>query len=268
MEEMGSSRGGVERKGVDYDAVAPTYDERFGESEQPGVAASLTGLAHSLEARRILEVGCGTGHWLRALQPVTRELYGLDFSAGMLAQARRQDAGLRLARGRASRLPYPAESFDLVTCVNALHHFGYQRGFVLEARRILRPGGALAVLGMTPHGHQSKWYVYDYFPGTFEADLARFSSWGTVLDWMTAAGFEAAEWRIVAHIRDDKLGREVLEDPFLQKGSSSQLILLSDEAYAAGLRRIRMALEAAEAAGEALRFPVHIITGMLVGRVP
>jgi SAM-dependent methyltransferase len=224
-------------------------------------------LARELNAERILEVGCGTGRWLADLRPVTEDLYGLDLSAGMLHRAGRRDEGLGLVRGRAGRLPWPACCFDLLYCVNAIHHFDSQKGFVLEARRLLRPGGALAVIGTDPRRLRDRWYVYQYFDGTFEADLNRFPSWGLVLDWMATAGFARAEWRSVERIEDRKRGREVLDDPFLRKDSASQLALLSDEQYAAGLRRIRSAVAAAEEAGETLIFPVDILRRMLVGWV-
>jgi SAM-dependent methyltransferase len=212
-------------------------------------------------------VGCGTGRWLADLRPLTQQLYGLDFSGGMLAQARRRDGRLHLIQGRGGRLAFAAATFDLLYCVNAIHHFDGQRAFVFEARRLLRPGGALAVVGMDPHSGQDRYYLYHYFEGVFETDLARFPSKGMVLEWMAAAGFAQVEWRVVERILDHKVGRAALDDPFLHKDTTSQLTLLSDAAYAAGLRRIEAALEAAEDAREQLIFPVDISIGMLTGRV-
>jgi SAM-dependent methyltransferase len=213
-------------------------------------------------------VGCGTGHWLAGLRPVSAQLYGLDLSAGMLAQAQQREGALSLVRGRAGQIPLPDASIDLVCCVNAIHHFQQQPGFVAEARRVLHPGGVLAVIGMDPRAHRDRWYLYDYFPGTYETDLARFPSWGTVLDWMAASGFQQVEWRFVEQIVDHKVGRSVLDDPYLQKEAVSQLTLLSDTAYAAGLARIETALTAAEAAGETLTFPTDLLLAMLAGWVP
>ena len=132
----------------------------------------------------------------------------------VLQQARQRPVTLDLVRGRAGRLPFSDGTFDLVYCVNAIHHFDDRPGFVAEARRLLRAGGALAVAGMDPRRARAGWYVYDYFPGTYEADLARFPSWGTVADWMIAAGFERLAWRTVETIYDAKVGRAVLRDPF------------------------------------------------------
>ena len=255
---------------VDYDRIAPGYNRRFAVGGTPGVAAALGSLARTVAGGvsplSILEVGCGTGHWLASLDGGHR-LCGLDLSAGMLRQARQRPVALDLVRGRAGRLPFPNASFDLVYCVNAVHHFDDGAAFVAEARRLLRGGGALAVVGMNPRRVRARWYVYDYFRGTYEGDLARFPSWGTVADWMIAAGFGRLGWQTVEEIRDAKAGRAVLHDPFLDRDATSQLTLLDDEAYAAGLGRIEADLAAAECAGEALTFATDLTLDMLVGRV-
>ncbi len=251
---------------VDYDRIAPSYNRRFADGGLSGVANALLALAEDLGAGRILEVGCGTGHWLATLSPVTdHRLYGLDLSAGMLSQAQQRPERLHLTQGCASRLPFPDRCFDLVCCVNALHHFQHPRTFLGEARRLLRPGGALAVVGMDPHVHRSRWYLYDYFEGTYETDLDRFPSWGTTLDWMAATGFERVEWRLVERIVACKTGRAIVDDPFLQKDACSQLALLTDEAYAVGLRRLEAALAAAESAGETIHFRTDLLLASVVG---
>jgi SAM-dependent methyltransferase len=252
---------------VNYDQVAPTYDQRYTVSEFAGIAATLRSLTQAVGAGRVLEVGCGTGHWLAELQPVARQVYGMDLSPGMLQQARQRSASGALICGHASHLPFSDAGFDLIFCVNAFHHFPQPRAFIAEARRLLRPGGALAIAGMDPHAGRDRWYLYDYFVGTHETDLRRFSSSGTVLDWMVAAGFERVEWRVVEHIMGQHVGQAVLQDPILQKHGTSQLALLTDEAYAAGIARIKAALGEAEAARRILVFPVDISLTVVTGRV-
>jgi ubiquinone/menaquinone biosynthesis C-methylase UbiE len=254
---------------VDYDRIAPTYNRRFAEGEALSpTGRALRTLVDELGVGRMLEVGCGTGHWLASLRPLVGGLYGLDLSAGMLGQARARGAALHLVQGQANQLPYPDAFFDLVTCINAIHHFAQPQAFVTEARRVLRPGGALAVIGMDPHTRPGSWYVYDYFEGTWERDLARFPSWGTVLNWLLAAGFARTAWRPVEEIHDDKAGRAVFDDPFLEKTATSQLALLSDGDYRAGLDRIEAALVKAEASGKILTFPSDIYLSMLAGWTP
>jgi len=251
---------------VDYDRIAPTYNQRYEASHMDGVLTALRTLVRDLEADRILEVGCGTGRWLADLNPERRQVVGLDPSSGMLEEAGKRNHHFQLVRGRSEQLPFPAEAFDLVFCVNAIHHFDDPQAFISEARRLLGSGGALAVVGSEPHGRRDEWYVYDFFDGTHETDLERFPTWDDVANWMTASGFPQVEKHVVERIVDHKVGREVLGDPFLEKHACSQLTLLSDKAYAAGLRRIEAALSRAEAAGETLIFPTDILLAMIVGR--
>jgi len=185
----------------------------------------------------------------------------------MLAQAQAREEEFSLVRGRACETPFADGCADLVYCVNAIHHFQRQRDFVLEARRLLRHGGTLVVAGMDPRAHRHRWYIYDYFLGTYETDLERFPSWGTIADWMIEVGFERLEWRLVERIEDPKVGREIFSDPFLEKDACSQLSLLSDEAYAAGLRRIATALTEAEAKGTSITFATDLLQAMLLAQL-
>jgi ubiquinone/menaquinone biosynthesis C-methylase UbiE len=275
---------------VDYDRLAPTYDARYAGDQRSGTGAALRALVEARQARLVLEVGCGTGHWLGELQragtesrpygdvinsseragteprPYGVRVCGLDLSSGMLCRARDKEASLNLVRGRASQLAFAGAAFDLVYCVNAIHHFDRPRAFIHEACRTLRPGGTLAVIGMDPRGQRDTWYVYDYFEGAYGTDLRRFPSWGTVMDWMTEEGLVDVGCHIVERFRSDLVGRAVLDHPFLRKESCSQLALLSDEAYAAGLCRIEAALAEAEATGEEIVFPDDVSLAMISGR--
>ena len=252
---------------VNYNQIAPTYDQRYAISPLKGVAAALHALAEIVPVERILEVGCGTGRWLAELEATGSKMYGLDLAGGMLHKANGRMKQAHLTLGRAGRLPFREAIFDLVFCVNALHHFKQPAQFIFEARRLLRTGGALVVVGMNPNRGRERWYLYRYFEGTYETDLHRFPSPGTILEWMIAAGFDKVEWSIAEHILASQRGREVLDDYFLQKHSTSQLTLLTDETYAAGLERIKAALAAAKTAGETLIFPTDISMEILIGRI-
>lgn len=231
---------------VNYNVVAPNYNARYTQNPLAGVARELRALVAQSGARDVLEVGCGTGRWVSELQPLVGRMAGLDFSFGMLQQARAQDAGLLLMNGDANHLPFADSSFDLVLSVNALHHYADKRAFIAEARRLLRGGGALAIVNLDPHIGRDRWYLYDYFEGVYAADLQRFPSSGALLDWMLAAGFARAEWRVAEHIRQEFVGQAILDNPFTQKHGSSQLALLSDAAYTAGLNRLQAALAGAD----------------------
>jgi ubiquinone/menaquinone biosynthesis C-methylase UbiE len=252
---------------VDYDQIAATYDQRYGALEYEGIASTLLALARDGAVDRILEVGCGTGRWLAELQTVAPHVYGLDVSLGMLKEADPELMGC-LVCGQASDLPFSEALFDLILCVSAFHHFDHKQGFILEARQALRPRGTLTIIGMDPHTRANHWYLYRYFEGTREMDLARYPSAESIREWMTDAGFLQIRSGVAEHIEKSLTGREVLQSPFLQKRGTSQLAILTDEAYEAGLNRIKADLREAETAGRPLRFEVDISLAMVTGRAP
>jgi SAM-dependent methyltransferase len=103
------------------------------------------------EPQAVLEIGCGTGSLTvtlaRALPQST--VVGIDPDHGALSRARAKDPGGRIGwlQGNAVKLPLPAESFDRVAASLVLHHLTdeHKRGALLEAHRVLRPGGSLHV---------------------------------------------------------------------------------------------------------------------------
>ncbi len=112
----------------DYDQVSNCYDLRYEHSPMTATGDALRRLAEECEAISVLEVGCGTGHWLQQLACTGRQVLGLDASRGMLLRARK--AGLeRLQQGIARCLPYRSSCLDLVFVVNALHHLMNRSAF-------------------------------------------------------------------------------------------------------------------------------------------
>ena len=250
---------------INYDEIADTYEQRYEKAYGPeGIAAALPDLARNIGAESILEAGCGTGHWLNIFQTVSKWIYGMDLSLGMLQKARKRNGTYHLVQGDVQRLPFSDNTFDMVFCVNALHHFHNPSGFVNNVHRVIKQGGILAVIGMNPHDGRDRWFLYDYFPGTYETDLVRYPSVEAIVEWMLEAGFESVTSRVAERIIDTIMGRDVLPLP---KNFTSQLTLLSDGAYAEGIARIEAVLKEAEEEGEIVEFPVDISLHMTSGRV-
>jgi demethylmenaquinone methyltransferase/2-methoxy-6-polyprenyl-1,4-benzoquinol methylase len=107
--------------------------------------------------RDFLDIGCGTGDVALAIprqEPAAR-VTGIDPSAGMLAlaTAKARQAGLAdrviLKVGDATTLPFADASFDGIVCAFCLRNIADRRAALAEMRRVLRPGGTLAILELT-----------------------------------------------------------------------------------------------------------------------
>lgn len=104
--------------------------------------------------REVLDVGCGVGHWGRLLArvlPGDARVAGVDRDPFWVEQAaaRAAAAGLgdrfRYQQGLAEALPFPDDTFDLVTCQTVLIHTADPGAALAEMIRVLKPGGLVAV---------------------------------------------------------------------------------------------------------------------------
>lgn len=117
----------------------------------PGVAAPWVALRQHLSfylwprwrgAGDVLDVGCGAGGFLDVLEQLGWTTHGVDVAAVIDAvRAKGHDA----RTGNAESLPFPDASFDVVYMSHVLEHTVSPRRALLEARRVLRPGGQLIV---------------------------------------------------------------------------------------------------------------------------
>jgi ubiquinone/menaquinone biosynthesis C-methylase UbiE len=233
---------------ADYDSIAGRYDRRYQIHEYAGVRATLMDFVG--ESTEVVEVGCGTGHWLQELARSAggsgeRTIAGVEPSAEMIARARTAAPDALLVRARAEALPWRDASFDRVYCVNALHHFSDRARFFAEARRILKPGGALLTIGKDPHTERDSWWVYDYFPETLALDRDRFARVRMLRGELTLAGFSWSESFEADRIEAVQPATEAFASGIVDRAYTSQLTVLSDEEFDAGVARMKSANDAA-----------------------
>jgi 2-polyprenyl-3-methyl-5-hydroxy-6-metoxy-1,4-benzoquinol methylase len=93
---------------------------------------------------RLLEVGCGSGATLHAMQQRGWQVTGLDFDANAVANARSK--GLDVHHGQLADQAFPDNSFDAVVMSHVIEHVPNPRQLLIECRRILKPNGTLVVL--------------------------------------------------------------------------------------------------------------------------
>jgi demethylmenaquinone methyltransferase/2-methoxy-6-polyprenyl-1,4-benzoquinol methylase len=148
-----------------YDKIARVYDLLAEHSEQPMREKGLARLAPQPN-ENVLEIGSGTGHCLvelaHAVGPGGR-VHGIDISDAMLSLSREllQKKGLaervELRRGDAAHMPYLDDSMDGVFTSFTLELFDTPEIPVVlaEIRRVLKPGGRLAVVALSKEGKPS-----------------------------------------------------------------------------------------------------------------
>jgi SAM-dependent methyltransferase len=116
-----------------------------------------------LAGGRLLDVGCGAGFFLRALDPKVWDPFGVEISKAAAAAAERVIGNLRIFNGTLIASACEDAYFDVVTFWSALEHTNEPRDNLIEARRILKRGGTLIVQVPNAASYQARWFGGDWF---------------------------------------------------------------------------------------------------------
>ncbi len=106
------------------------------------------------QGARVLDVGCGTGRWVRRLEKHGLSVVGIDQSSEMLSLARKRGTLSPMVSGEVQNLPFHDESFECVSAVTVIQHIPphEQVRALSEMVRVLRPGGYLFLIELI-RGH-------------------------------------------------------------------------------------------------------------------
>ncbi len=97
----------------------------------------------ALENRRILDVGCGLGMYVRQMRRFSSEVYGVDVDPEKVAAASRTLPNIFTAPAEA--LPFPDNYFDVILLHEVIEHVEDDRQTIREAYRCVRPGGHIVI---------------------------------------------------------------------------------------------------------------------------
>jgi ubiquinone/menaquinone biosynthesis C-methylase UbiE len=100
--------------------------------------------AHISRGSHVLEIGSGLGHVAHALTAAGAIVTGVDFSAQMVAVARRHYPGITFQGAHAEQLPFAPGTFDAVVSNFVVHHLACPTVVFQEVCRVLKPGGRFA----------------------------------------------------------------------------------------------------------------------------
>ncbi len=182
-----------------FSRAASTYDQAAALQRQVG-SNLLARLADGLAPRNIIDLGCGTGYFSRALasrfqQPVL----GLDLAEGMLRHARQHSGEQRgWAVADAEALPIASASQDLIFSSLALQWCPQLQRALAEAWRVLRPGGCLAfntLLDGSLDELRNAWRAVDDF-----VHVNRFMPLAELHSLLAGAGFARWQCEVEQHV--------------------------------------------------------------------
>lgn len=96
------------------------------------------------KSKKILDVACGTGEFLKEAKKRDMEIFGVDISDYAIQDAKKHIAGKFLVDS-GEQLPFKKEEFDLVTCIGSLEHFGSQAKGIQEMARVVKKSGIVLI---------------------------------------------------------------------------------------------------------------------------
>jgi len=105
--------------------------------------------ARSKPMGKVLDVGCGEGRFCRMLKPDAGSVIGVDPTPVLITAARARDKQGSYLRGIAERLPFQADTFDLVVSYLTLIDIPDVHAGIREMARVLKPGGTLLIANLT-----------------------------------------------------------------------------------------------------------------------
>lgn len=117
----------------------PSYVWRFGQDRRLNLVRQCV----PLEGRRILDVGCGIGTYVRQFRAFSDDVHGVDVDEERVAKACETLPNIQVAPAEA--LPFESNSVDVVFLHEVIEHVGDDREAIAEASRVLRPGGHIVI---------------------------------------------------------------------------------------------------------------------------
>lgn len=221
---------------IDYDRIASEYARH--RYAHPEVLRDLLSTSGIDGASRVLEVGCGTGNYITAVEMSAGcECWGIDRAPEMLAQAMARSRSIGFEHCSAEQLHFLPDFFDLVFWVDVIHHVTDHRAYFAEAHRVLRSGGKVCTVTDCEWIIRHRPPLAIYFPETIEVDLQRYPRIPDLRDEMEEAGFMEIIENLV------EFPYELTDIEAYRDKAFSSLHLISDKAFQEGIQRLTRDLE-------------------------
>jgi ubiquinone/menaquinone biosynthesis C-methylase UbiE len=216
-----------------------TYDRQIASNyakmrrvHRPLLAALISGPGVNA-ASKVLELGCGTGNYICAIQSQTGcSAWGIDPSREMLSQAGAQGPGIIWKCAAAENTGLTGVQFDFIFSVDAIHHFQDRTRAFSEIDRLISDKGTVCIATDSEEIIRNRKPLSTYWPETIEIELARYPRIDTLNVELRRAGLH--------NLRHEEVSTTgwLRDLPPYRAKVFSTLRLLSEDAYERGLRRL------------------------------
>jgi SAM-dependent methyltransferase len=178
-----------------------------------------------LRAGRILDVGCGSGFFLRALDPKSWDRFGVELSQAAAEAGEKALGKGHVYAGTLADAGWDNAWFDVVTFWSALEHTNAPRANLIEARRIIKPGGTLIVQLPNASSYQARFFGGDWF--ALDAPRHRYHfSLSTLERVLSETGFQIYQTSFISKAHNSHALRQSLKTRLFGGDSSGPKRLL------------------------------------------
>jgi len=234
-----------------YDQIGFQYNQT--RKADPFIAGQLWDLLEVELSKKYLDLGCGTGNYLKALLDKYTDIYGVDPSDTMLQEARTRGLMNRVFKGESDKIPFPGSFFKGTIAVLTTHHWPNLLNGFSEIHRCLEEEGILVIFTFTPDQVNHYW-LKEYFPKMIEGDSQKIPDLENLRQTLKQSGFKVQEERIY-WVQDD------LQDQFMyshknhpekylleeiRKGISAFRLAKDQNEIQKGLEQIRRDIESGD----------------------
>ncbi len=236
-----------------FASVADVY-ERGRPDYPPAVVGALAAELVVAPGERVLDLAAGTGKLSRALLAIGFDVVAVEPQGAMREKLIERIGAERAREGVAEAIPLPDSSVAAVTVADAFHWFDRPRALA-EIRRVLRPGGGLAVVSTVPDWSGVSWAhelgalvqgtrpEHPHFDGPPWQEAVRESGgWGEPREIRVTTAQPTSPERVVDHL-----------------ASMSWIAAMPDEERIATIEQMRALVSSGETPGE---LPIHFVIGV------
>jgi 2-polyprenyl-3-methyl-5-hydroxy-6-metoxy-1,4-benzoquinol methylase len=189
-----SNPGSNNNKSLFYDSIASDFDAIMNHYDLQRrlevVFDQLLG-AESLEGRRLLDAGCGTGYFSRRSIARGANVVSVDIGINLLRQAQKKGVTKAVASD-VTKLAFVDDAFDVVISSECIEHTLSPATAVAELVRVLRPGGTLVLTCPNRFWHWSCRLANALGIRAY-CGLENWPTWSSLRKWSIANGIEIQE---------------------------------------------------------------------------